>query len=126
MKRWGWCACLVLLSLGVVADAAAGDKGLVDSETFSGFQFNFNNPGARALGMGGAFVAVADDATAVVANPAGLVILQRPELSAGVKFPRFTNSFSAFSNVPQDAPGMNYRSRDFDDSVVTPSFFSFV
>ena len=44
--------------------------GLVNSETFGGFQFNFNNPGARALGMGGAFVAVADDATAVVANPA--------------------------------------------------------
>src|SRR4029079_1776877 len=126
MKRWGWCACLVLLSLGVVADAAAGDKGLVDSETFSGFQFNFNNPGARALGRGGAFVAVADDATAVVANPAGLVILQRPELSAEVKFARFTNTFGTVENTPADAFGQNYRSKDFSDSVVTPSFFSFV
>ena len=126
MKRLRWCAWLVLLSLGLVAEAAAGDKGLVDSETFSGFQFNFNNPGARALGMGGAFVAVADDATAVIANPAGLVILQRPELSAEVKFTTFNNSFAAFSNTPGDAPGMNYRSKDFADSVVTPSFFSFV
>jgi hypothetical protein len=58
-------------SLVAVAPAGAGDKGLNNSETFSGFQFNFNNPGARALGMGGAFVAVADDATAVIANPAG-------------------------------------------------------
>ena len=34
--------------------------------------FEFNNPGARSRGMGGAFVGRADDATAVVANPAGL------------------------------------------------------
>ena len=126
MRRIAGLLLLTLLVLAPVTLATAGDKGLVDSETFSGFQFNFNNPGARALGMGGAFVAVADDATAVIANPAGLVILQRPELSAEVKFTKFTNTFSAFSNTPADAPGMNYRSKDFDDSVVTPSFFSFV
>ena len=126
MRRLAGLLLLMLLMLVPVTLATAGDKGLVNSETFSGFQFNFNNPGARALGMGGAFVAVADDATAVIANPAGLVILQRPELSAEVKFTKFTNSFSAFSNTPADAPGMNYRSKDFDDSVVTPSFFSFV
>jgi long-subunit fatty acid transport protein len=37
--------------------------------------------GARAIGMGGAFIAVADDATAASWNPAGLVQLERPELS---------------------------------------------
>jgi len=37
--------------------------------------------GARALGMGGAFIAVADDATAASWNPAGLVQLERPEIS---------------------------------------------
>jgi long-subunit fatty acid transport protein len=37
--------------------------------------------GARALGMGGAFIAVADDATAASWNPACLVHLERPELS---------------------------------------------
>jgi hypothetical protein len=36
--------------------------------------------GARALGMGGAFVAVADDATAVVWNPAGLAQLNDTRL----------------------------------------------
>lgn len=39
------------------------------------------NPGARSLGLGGAFVAVADDATAAWANPSGLVQLLRPEIS---------------------------------------------
>ena len=37
--------------------------------------------GARALGMGGAFTAVADDATAVSWNPAGLTNLEKPEFS---------------------------------------------
>lgn len=37
--------------------------------------------GARALGMGGAFIAVADDATAASWNPGGLTQLERPELS---------------------------------------------
>lgn len=38
-------------------------------------------PGARSLGLGGAFVAVADDATAAWANPSGLMQLARPEIS---------------------------------------------
>jgi len=37
--------------------------------------------GARAAGSGGAFLAVADDATAASWNPAGLVQLERPEFS---------------------------------------------
>jgi len=37
--------------------------------------------GARAAGMGGAFIAVADDATAASWNPAGLVQLEKPEIS---------------------------------------------
>jgi len=37
--------------------------------------------GARALGMGGAFYAVADDATAAYWNPAGLAYLERKEVT---------------------------------------------
>jgi long-subunit fatty acid transport protein len=37
--------------------------------------------GARALGMGGAFLARPDDATAATWNPAGLSYLRRPEVS---------------------------------------------
>jgi long-chain fatty acid transport protein len=96
MRGLGGCLLLTVALLVSGIPAAAGDKGLTNSETFSGFQFNFNNPGARSLGMGGAFVAVADDATAVIANPAGLVILQRPELSGEVKFTRFTNTIKGF------------------------------
>ena len=44
-------------------------------------EFSFSNPGARSMGLGGAFVALADDATAAFANPAGLVNLVEPEVS---------------------------------------------
>ena len=44
--------------------------------------FNPVGSGARALGMGGAFIAVADDATAASWNPGALVQLERPEISA--------------------------------------------
>jgi hypothetical protein len=45
--------------------------------------------GARALGMGGAFIAVADDATAASWNPGGLIQLETPEFSVvGASFHR--------------------------------------
>ncbi|MFZ2490650.1 MAG: outer membrane protein transport protein [Thermoanaerobaculia bacterium] len=53
----------------------------VDIESLSGLQFNFGNPGARSLGMAGAFLGLADDASAAEANPAGLTILRKPEIS---------------------------------------------
>lgn len=40
--------------------------------------------GPRALGMGGAFSAVADDATAVTWNPGGMTQLERPEFGLSV------------------------------------------
>lgn len=43
--------------------------------------FNPVGSGARAIGMGGAFIAVADDATAASWNPGGLIQLTKPEIS---------------------------------------------
>src|SRR5688500_12796217 len=45
---------------------------LVVSRTSPASAQTFETAGARALGMGGAFVAVADDVTAIWWNPAGL------------------------------------------------------
>src|SRR5262245_49913029 len=42
-----------------------------DIEIQPGLQFDFINPGARSLAMGGAFIGLADDATAASTNPAG-------------------------------------------------------
>lgn len=46
---------------------------LTDEEVYRTLNFNFITPGARALGFGGAFIALADDATAAEANPAGFI-----------------------------------------------------
>ncbi len=56
-----------------------------DIESLSGLQFNFGNPGARSLGMGGAFLGLADDASAAEANPSGLTILRKPEVTLEVR-----------------------------------------
>jgi len=44
----------------------------IDSALLSKLTFNLTNPGGKSLAMGGAFTAIADDATAALANPAGL------------------------------------------------------
>lgn len=58
--------------------------------------------GARAIGMGSAFIAVADDATAASWNPAGLTQLERPELSLVYSSKFFSEEFSSDSFVGID------------------------
>lgn len=69
------CELAVMATLALAAPAAAQEQPVT-------FELNFSNPGARSMGLGGAFAALADDATAAFANPAGLVQLLEPELSA--------------------------------------------
>jgi photosystem II stability/assembly factor-like uncharacterized protein/long-subunit fatty acid transport protein len=70
--------------------------------------------GARALAMGGAFIATADDATAASWNPAGLIQLEKPELSAvGAYTDRYADYTSdhhpEISNSAHDRDlGLNY------------------
>lgn len=66
----------VLLVLGVASSAWAQ----TDEEHFATFPFNFSNPGARAAGMGGAFIGVANDASSALSNPAGLTNLLRKQI----------------------------------------------
>lgn len=49
--------------------------GQIESPLLSKLRLNLVNPGGKSLAMGGAFVALADDATAALANPAGLTQL---------------------------------------------------
>jgi long-subunit fatty acid transport protein len=48
--------------------------------------YDFKGVGARAAGMAFAFNAIADDATAMSWNPAGLTQLKHPELSGIMRF----------------------------------------
>lgn len=75
--------CLFLAICAAVTVPLAAQN--TDIESLSGLQFNFGNPGARSLGMGGAFLGLADDASAAEANPAGLTILRKREVSLEVR-----------------------------------------
>ena len=59
--------------------------------------------GARAAGMADAFVAIADDATAASWNPAGLVQLERPEVSFVGSYNSIWEEFSAHDHDEVDS-----------------------
>jgi hypothetical protein len=85
-------------------------------------QFNFANPGARALGMGGAFVGRADDASAAEANPAGLVTIRRdPDVTMEVRSFRLTQHLVGGGFAP-NVDTVNVSS----DATPRPTFASFV
>ncbi len=63
--------------------------------------WNITGAGARAEGFGGAFIGVADDATAIVWNPAGLGQLERAEVSAVGRYISETSEFK--SMLPSDS-----------------------
>jgi len=75
--------------------------------------------GARALGMGGAFIAVADDATAASWNPGGLIQLEKPEISVvGAYFQRtddidFENNPEASGTQDVQNGNLNYLSATY-------------
>ncbi|MCB1050212.1 MAG: outer membrane protein transport protein [Acidobacteria bacterium] len=55
-------------------------------------QFQFGNPGARSLAFGGAFIGMADDATAPVVNPAGMVQTRKRSASLELAYVRSENT----------------------------------
>lgn len=61
------------------AALAQGPGNPMPNYPFQSFRFNFINPGARASGMGQAYIALADDATGAETNPAGLCALVQPQ-----------------------------------------------
>jgi long-chain fatty acid transport protein len=68
-------------------------------------QLSFSDPGARSAGLGGAFVALADDATAAFANPAGLVQLLKPEISIEARNWSHTIPYTTNGRVEGDPSG---------------------
>jgi hypothetical protein len=84
-----------------------------------GLQFNFGNPGSRSLGMGGAFIGRADDASAAEANPAGLIpAISKPEFTIEVRQLDYSQS------VPFGVQGSSLGSQTVQHRGTTPSFLS--
>ena len=119
------------LLAAAVAFGLAGMAGsafaITDNEANASLPFSFSNPGARALGMGGAFLGLADDASAAYANPAGLTQLVSPEVSAEFRSvstnTRWLNGGTARYNG-FNSSGLDYSSQD--DRTNSLRSFSFV
>lgn len=96
-----------------------------DIEALAGLQFSFGNPGARSLGMGGAFLGLADDATAAEANPAGLTILRQMEVSVEGRHSENDQTFAVGGDFPDlETASVVNRSRRVElnfASVVIPA-----
>lgn len=120
----------VLLAVVLGAAAAAAQS---NDEIQTGTQFNFSTPGARSLALGGAFIGLADDATAAYANPAGLTQLVRSELSAEARGWSFKSLFGAAGHIPlHELTGIGVdvvdgiRDGELEDQTAGLSFLSYV
>jgi len=128
MRGWRTArAILCLVALGLALDPCAW--AISDEEIFRDFPFNLVNPGARALGVGGAFISLADDATAAQANPAGLINLRRPELFVELRAQGYDTS-STLVSATIDTPffmGDVAAGAESDPlRTFTPTFLSYV
>jgi len=107
---------LIAAVIGAFPSTASAQS---NDEVFPQLQWNFSTPGARANAMGRAFIGVADDATAAVTNPAGLLRLTKPQVyfefkSTDIKVPRLADPESLFTLAPTQ----------FTQVVGVPSFLS--
>jgi long-chain fatty acid transport protein len=128
MRRAGWMAVLSLFCFGGQWVQAQSND-----EIGTGIQFDFSTPGARSLALGGAFLGLADDATAAYANPAGLKNLTRPEVAVEGRRWNFSSRFTTAGHVPADAvTGVGVdtvrgvASGSLKDDTLGLSFLSFV
>ena len=74
-------------------------------------QFRFVNPGARAQALGGAFVGLADDTTAIFSNPAGLTQMSRATLVLEGNLTERKNNIPFYSGAIRQT---NLQDFDFD------------
>ena len=91
--------------------------GISAVQTFaSGFQINEN--GARAMGMSGAFVGLANDPSAVYFNPAGITQLLGTHFSIGATFISPSTKFTGPANIglPAALATQEFRLRGADRS----------
>ncbi len=101
---------ILLLSVPLCLLSVTSVFGQITSAVQINSSPNLIGSGARAMGMGGAFISIADDATAASWNPAGLIQLERPEISFVFSYAhRRTHLHSA---VHPEMRGMNEVHRD--------------
>jgi long-subunit fatty acid transport protein len=102
-------------------------------ETNAGVQFNFSTPGAGNMALGGAFLALAFDASAAYTNPAGLTTITQPEALIEARHWTYTHVFTDRGRIAGQEPiniGFDnikgLRDGKAEDHVTGLSYFSYV
>lgn len=71
--------------------------------------FNFRGNGARAIAMGGAYIAVGGDPSAIFWNPAGLAMITDSQLTASYNFSsKVERTFSDFNSDSMSITGFDF------------------
>ena len=100
----------LLAAVAVAALFVPGYSGA--QEAPPALEFSFSNPGARSMALGGAFVALADDATAAFANPAGLVQLLRSEVSLEFRKRKYSTPYTEGGRASGSPTGLGIDTAD--------------
>lgn len=103
MRDLRWTVAIVTVLASVLGAASASAQ--TNDKVNAGIQFNFSSPGARSLAFGGAFVGLADDATAAFTNPGGLTNLSLPEVAFEARGWDYTTTFVDRGNASGQATG---------------------
>jgi len=122
----------VLLTLVAGMLIPGTGKAITDEALFRNFRFNFVNPGGRTLGLAGAFIAAADDATAAQANPAALHYISGSEFFIEFRSLQTDTQISSSSagslvhpNQPGDLPFLSLTEVVNPDDISNVSFLSY-
>jgi hypothetical protein len=114
--RVGLWVVLLLAGAGAALPQSVPEPGDRDRIDLTGRQSLTLGSGARAYGMGGAFLARADDATAASWNPAGLSYLRLPEVSLVGNY----SSFRTETGVdPAEIQNDQFNGGGFDFAALT-------
>lgn len=93
-------------------------------------QFRLDNPGARARAMAGAFVGLADDTTAIFANPAGLTQMQSSTLVGDIGLTQNDNEIPFYGGEIRRVGLQDFQfdlqSRQFSEDTATVPFLAYV
>ncbi|MDE3244666.1 MAG: UPF0164 family protein [Acidobacteriota bacterium] len=113
----GWALPLLLAASTASAQSISSPFAIIAEQSRTAI--SIQGTGARAVGLGGAFIALADDASAVSFNPAGLAQLLSPEFSLVAESLQRDQTFSRFKSTDQD-----FDDSSLKDTAFHPLFFS--
>jgi hypothetical protein len=85
---------IIIMLIGFASECATADEAIQLANNFG--------VGARAMGMGGAAIAVSEDFSALYWNPAGLAQVRRIEISGGLSHQKYTSETIFFGNAESD------------------------